>query len=232
MILDCAVKIDYGAIARDLTLFPWFAVGRGPSDEGDPRLLLQHTCCWHAARVFHRYRMLHVPEASVERIGSILHHQFHTMQQLSPAQAVDRALLAQAMVSCLGQERDELLKACVAKAMKDMRKQKMVRKTTQVLQVSNRASALEDSGRLTTALAGHSEEDMVMLTSPLTMNDFAMGAQQIRVMLSGHRSGSIPSELPALLKTVLDDVTREGSLECCFNIIISMAITFVPCLVT
>ena len=83
------------------------ASGQPCLNDAAPKPALQHS--FHAARVFHRYRMLHMPEASVKRIGSILHHQCHTMQQLSPAQAVDRALLAQAMVSCLGQERDGIL---------------------------------------------------------------------------------------------------------------------------
>ena len=121
------------------------ASGQPCLNDAAPKPALQHS--FHAARVFHRYRMLHMPEASVKRIGSILHHQCHAMQQLSPAQAVDRALLAQAMVSCLGQERDEMLESCVAKAMKDMRKIKMVRKTTQVVHVSNRLEALDASAK-------------------------------------------------------------------------------------
>ena len=63
------------------------ASGQPCLNDAAPKPALQHS--FHAARVFHRYRMLHMPEASVKRIGSILHHQCHAMQQLSPAQAVD-----------------------------------------------------------------------------------------------------------------------------------------------
>ena len=204
------MKVDYGAIGRSLTMHPWFAVGKGPKEHAPARSLL-HTCCWHTARVYHRYRMLHMPEASVERIGSILHAQFHTMQQLSPSQAVDRALLAQALVSCLGQERDEMLKACVAKAMKDMRIRKLARRSAQVAQVLDRVDQFHESGRVS-FLPGHSEGDMVALACPLSVFDFAMGAQQIRAMLSERRSHSIPSELPVQLKEALDEVTRDGPL--------------------
>lgn len=78
----------------------WFAFGSG---DGAQQL------AWHIARLHRRLRLFASPEASVERIGSMMSYLWKGQQHPEPASFMNRVALLQADVLCAGHDRDEIL---------------------------------------------------------------------------------------------------------------------------
>ena len=89
------VNVPAGSAAIDSN--NWFVLGDGRA---------RHT--WHAARIYHRCRLLVCPEAPCERMGSFMRLLWEARQGRISDSVVSRVLLAQAGVRCVGSERDEI----------------------------------------------------------------------------------------------------------------------------
>ena len=147
-VLSCNVQLDSAEISKSVDLLPWFVLGNA-----------EKPCCWHVGRVHHCCRMLIATEASVERLGSVLHGQFSSVQHLAPAQVVDRLILRQAgvaMLGLLGSARDDFLKEAACRSMTATRMR--VRGGRSTLQISAKLQLMAESGRTFQCFDGHSME--------------------------------------------------------------------------
>jgi hypothetical protein len=75
---------------------------------------------WHVARLHHHCRLLGVPEACCERVGSIMKSIWSNNHSASLASIMDMTILSVGGVSCCGSTRDEELCKLVADATLDM----------------------------------------------------------------------------------------------------------------
>ena len=91
----------------------WFSVGcRGDVHDADRHG--RQVVCWHAARLHHRCRLLSLPDAACESLGSQLRWLWDQRAgSVSPTVFADKLHLAAAGVSCLGAGRDETIVDCV-----------------------------------------------------------------------------------------------------------------------
>ena len=137
MIVVCAidVTINASAISSALDMHPYFSSG----------------ICWWVARLHHRARTLYPVESACERVGSTMHLLWSDEQHWTPGPFMDRVLLRQAHVLCLGAGRDELIVEAVVQALLESRKRRIstVSKSTRKLSsaVLGHLELLRDSGR-------------------------------------------------------------------------------------
>ena len=110
------VRVSCRAVGATIDMRPWFSMGAG----------VGAYCCWHAARVHHRCRMLFPSDSACERVGSLLRLFWEPRAgEASPSSLVDKVFLHQAGVDCLGSPRDEMLISEVARLLQDTSKYQM-----------------------------------------------------------------------------------------------------------
>ena len=104
-------ELDWSAVSASIDSDPFF--GRdGPTLPGH-----EFPSAWHAARVHHQCRLMGVPEAACERVGSTMKMLWNKNQSTSVSTLMDTTLLATAGVTCAGTQLDEELCCTVAQAM-------------------------------------------------------------------------------------------------------------------
>ena len=172
-------------MSASLDKHKWFAVGN------DGKF------CWHALRLHHRSRLLRAPETACEFIGSIMHQQFSANQDLAPAPLMDRVMLQQAHVRCVGSQRDELLVSETAKLLIDMGKSTTVAKRTlhtgrPLKQIQDMELQLINSGR-------HAEDLSWLASGELLRPDLCL---ECRHGLPVRKRRRLFADLPCLLLLV------------------------------
>ena len=85
------LKVHPMKITSSLDAEPWFALG-GASE------VAPLDSAWHVLRVHHRWRLMAAPEASVERIGSLMSFIWKSEQHPDPASFMNKVALLQAHV--------------------------------------------------------------------------------------------------------------------------------------
>ena len=104
-------ELDWSAISASIDSDPFFSRD-GPRLAGHA-----FSSAWHAARVHHQCRLMGVPEAACERVGSTMKMVWNKNQPASVSTLMDIALLATAGVTCVGTQLDEELCNTVAETM-------------------------------------------------------------------------------------------------------------------
>ena len=106
-VMEEVVDVDASAISASIDGDAWF------SRDAEPDLPK-----WGAVRIHSRCRMMGAAEACNERVGSIMHHLWHDKQIISKNALMDNVLLTEAQVTCIGNERDEMLCRHVAEVLR------------------------------------------------------------------------------------------------------------------
>ena len=101
-------ELDWSAVSASVDSDPYFS--RGAVDaRGAGRRHRRPRNAWHAVRTHHHCRLLGVPEAACERVGSIMKHQWQKNPRASVSALMDATMLSAARVTCTGVARDEAL---------------------------------------------------------------------------------------------------------------------------
>ncbi len=208
LVLEKHVKVDMGAISASLDASRFFAYGPTATARS----------VWHAVRVHHRCRLLFPPESACERLGSELHRQWDDRQHLAPGPLIDRVFLAQAHVTCVGGERDELLVQAVAQLMRlhiGRRAQKRKRSSgateDSVQHIKRLRDALRASGREFRGCIGEwsVQESQDCLFGDLAR--FGKTAEQLRTLRSSRLKQSLPATVPSELLVAARRTARDGN---------------------
>jgi len=137
---------------------------------------------WHAVRVHHRGRLLFAPESACERMGSFMHTIWNGQGALAPGPLIDRVLLKQAHVACIGAARDEAMIQEIADALL-VPLSSMQTHREPLARIGQAHEILENSGRV------HSH----VLSEALQEKG---GRRKLRNMRQNHRATSLPTGLP------------------------------------
>ena len=113
-------ELDPSAVSAAIDGDPFFSSGWRP---GLSRRHIKRACgqplwhAWHACRVHHACRLMSAQEAPCESVGSQFNHIFSKRRlKVSIGSLVDRCLVREAKVHCVGGPRDErILDEVVAK---------------------------------------------------------------------------------------------------------------------
>ena len=110
-------ELDWSAVSSSVGSNPFFSRdGPQPLPSSGARRRSRMSA-WHAVRVHHHCRLMGVPEACCERVGSVMKRVWGKNPSASVSTLMDITYLAAAGVECSGTARDEQLCQSVAEAM-------------------------------------------------------------------------------------------------------------------
>lgn len=217
-IKEAVAELDWNAVSASIDSSPFFSRD-GPKRATGMRR--SFTCAWHAVRLHHQCRLLCVPEAACERVGSHMKHAWTKNTSLPVGTLMDITTLISAGVSCSGTRRDEHLVATVAEAMVELGRRPVLSRRAQESRRSagvtiSRAvenyradaeAALREDGRRASEEsdcgADHSERADVAsgLSVPLESDDELPAKRSRRSQCTGAATLSeLPFEIRAALK--------------------------------
>ncbi len=184
VLLSASIRINGSAVSESIDRDKTLVFG------SCPRALV----VWHAARVHHRCRLLAVPTAACERLGSFLHQQWDAMQGTPATMLADRVLLVDGKVACVGAPRDEAIILAVCQQLPEFSTQ---REYAPVRQVQQLCETVEKSGREPCA---QSVECARIPTA------------ELRLTRRQHLRQGVPSSLPVALEEAVAAADRGGRL--------------------
>ena len=195
-------KIQPSSIAASLDCDPFFSLG----SEEDSH-------AWHAAKVHHRWRLFAAPEAAVERVGSMMSNLWSNSQHLMPEALMGRVLMQQALISCTGHARDELLIAAVVDLYEKTRvkiwRESQPKELAQIQALHNR---IGNSGRWSQSLySGLSLPEAVSLVEPSILLEEANSRSKLRALRSSALAQSLPTTVPKTIEDCWQKATAHGT---------------------
>ena len=111
-------ELDWSAVSASVDTDPYGSRGPpGALGAGRRGKASRPRSAWHAVRTHHHCRLLGVPEAACERVGSIMKHQWQKNPRASVSALMDSTSLSAARVTCSGVARDEALCRAVVDTM-------------------------------------------------------------------------------------------------------------------
>ncbi len=187
MLLCSSVRIKAAAVSETIDRERRLVFGSSP----------QAQVVWHAARVHHRCRLLAVPTAACERLGSLLHQQWDAMQGLPAAMLADRVLLLDGKVACVGAPRDEAIVETVCQKLRTFKSEKPYVAVQQVVQLIDEVAR---SGRAPCPESDADEQHGIISSA------------ELRRERKAHLQEGVPLSLPPALKEAVSAASSGGRL--------------------
>ena len=192
-------EIDLTAVSSSILRSSWFVLGS-----------LQQACdnTFGAARVLLRCICLFPPETPCERIGSFMRLLWRDREHMAPAALIDKVMLGQARVLCVGAPRDEHIVDAVVRYFRAMRKTRphvMHSRVPRVLR--EHEDWLRNSGRAYSAELLENAEDVLEPEALTEMRGAGFPAH--REFFRARRRNSVAAELPPSLHKALLSAARK-----------------------